>query len=258
MKTKAIITKIILISSFCFGAFNAYAQNAELILKANPSISGPSVTIGDIFDNAGSLASRKIANAPQGNNGLVFSSSALQARMASFGLTWANPEKVPQVILGNVNEKRMLTSEPSKTQIANTQAANANGASREIAVLNQDIARGTAITSQMISWANIADSSGAIEDASILIGSIAKKNINSQTAIKSNDLEAKIAVRRGQEITIIHQTGGLKITMRGKAMSNGDVGQTIKVVNSTTNKTIDAVVENDGVARAINQFSASR
>lgn len=61
---------------------------------------------------------------------------------------------------------------------------------------------------------------------------------------------ADAAVRRGENVTLAYQMPGMSLTMRARAMEDGAVGQTIRLVNTSSNRTIDAVVTGPGAARA--------
>jgi flagella basal body P-ring formation protein FlgA len=61
---------------------------------------------------------------------------------------------------------------------------------------------------------------------------------------------ADAAVRRGETVTLIYQAPGLSLTMRTRALEDGAVGQSVRLLNTASNRTIDAVVTGPGAARA--------
>lgn len=243
-----ILTAIIaLIALVMISNGKAIAQNVEPRLKSNPSISGPNITIGDIFDNAGVYSSRVLARAPSNGQRMVFSASALQARAASFGMRWTNPDGVRQIAIGGGSNISATTPGLGATPLANNQ----NGP--EIAVLNRDVAKNEVITSDMISWINAQTTlpQNSLTQAEQLIGNSAKRNIRARTPVTQNDIGPTMAVQRGQFVTLVHEAGGLRITLRGRALTDGIIGGSIRVVNLQSNKTLDAIVESDGVARVL-------
>jgi len=58
------------------------------------------------------------------------------------------------------------------------------------------------------------------------------------------------AVRRGETVTLVYQAPGMSLSMRTRALEDGAVGQSVRVLNTASNRTIDAVVTGPGAARA--------
>ncbi|GAA4009844.1 hypothetical protein GCM10022280_03640 [Sphingomonas swuensis] len=56
-------------------------------------------------------------------------------------------------------------------------------------------------------------------------------------------------VRRGQPVTLLIRSGALRIATAGRALSDGQLGQRIRVVALATRRTLDGVVENNGEVR---------
>jgi len=59
-----------------------------------------------------------------------------------------------------------------------------------------------------------------------------------------------IAVRRGETVTLVYVSPGLQLTTRARALGDGGVGDSVRLVNLTSNRTIDAVVTGAGAATA--------
>jgi flagella basal body P-ring formation protein FlgA len=58
------------------------------------------------------------------------------------------------------------------------------------------------------------------------------------------------AVKKGNQVVILAQIGTLQVRMNGKALSNGAVGERIKVENNSSNRRIEATVIASGVVKA--------
>ncbi len=58
------------------------------------------------------------------------------------------------------------------------------------------------------------------------------------------------AIRRGEPVTLIYSAPGMALTMRTRALEDGAVGQSVRLLNTASNRTIDAVVTGPGAARA--------
>lgn len=61
---------------------------------------------------------------------------------------------------------------------------------------------------------------------------------------------ADAAVRRGESVTLVYQAPGMSLTMRARAMEDAAIGQSVRLLNTSSNRTIDAVVTGPGAARA--------
>lgn len=61
---------------------------------------------------------------------------------------------------------------------------------------------------------------------------------------------ADAAVRRGETVTLVYAAPGMSLTMRARALEDGAVGQSVRLLNISSNRTIDAVVTGPGAARA--------
>lgn len=61
---------------------------------------------------------------------------------------------------------------------------------------------------------------------------------------------ADAAVRRGDFVNLTYEMPGMQLSMRARALEDGAVGQGIRLINTGSNRTIDAVVTGNGTARA--------
>ena len=61
---------------------------------------------------------------------------------------------------------------------------------------------------------------------------------------------ADAAVRRGDFVNLVYEMPGMALNMRARALEDGAVGQAIRLLNTSSNRTIDAVVTGPGAARA--------
>lgn len=61
---------------------------------------------------------------------------------------------------------------------------------------------------------------------------------------------ADAAIRRGETVTLQYQAPGMSLVMRARALEDGAVGQSVRLLNTSSNRTIDAVVTGPGAATA--------
>ena len=90
---------------------------------------------------------------------------------------------------------------------------------------------------------------GYYNSATLLANKEAKRNIRAGQVLTPNLVKAQKLVLRGQHITIVAQNGGLNLRVKGKALMDGQQGQTIKVKNLSSKKLIYARVISAGTVK---------
>jgi flagella basal body P-ring formation protein FlgA len=61
---------------------------------------------------------------------------------------------------------------------------------------------------------------------------------------------ADAVVRRGDTVTLVYEAPGLSLSMRTRALEDAALGQSVRLINTASNRTIDAIVTGPGAARA--------
>jgi hypothetical protein len=61
---------------------------------------------------------------------------------------------------------------------------------------------------------------------------------------------ANAAIRRGDAVMLIYQSGGVTLTMRTQAMQDAGVGQSVRLMNPSSNRVVLGVVTGAGAASA--------
>lgn len=82
-----------------------------------------------------------------------------------------------------------------------------------------------------------------------LIGMIAKRSIRAGTILSSKHLTPPIIIQKGDNVDIMAKTPSLVIRMEGKAMSDGAIGQKIRVRNKSSRRIVDAVVVSQNLVK---------
>lgn len=90
---------------------------------------------------------------------------------------------------------------------------------------------------------------GYYGSANLLSNMEAKRNIKAGQILTPGLIKAQKLVLRGQHITIVAQNSGLNLRVKGKALMDGQQGQTIKVQNLNSKKLIYARVISTGIVR---------
>jgi flagellar basal body P-ring formation protein FlgA len=222
-------------------------------LKPNPVARGAQITLSDIFNNAGPAGSMALARAPGPGQRVVFGAPSLQARANAAGLRWTNSEGVREVIISGGPRATSTTTSIPQSNVPDVAPAT-------LAVLSRNVARGAAIEAGDVIWMDAPANTprDAIGDPDALIGKTAKRALMANTPLRSADVMETPAVRRNEAVTLMFEAGGLRLSVRGRAMADGAVGSVIKVLNPQSNKTLDAMVESQGVARVLSSRTSGR
>jgi flagella basal body P-ring formation protein FlgA len=85
-----------------------------------------------------------------------------------------------------------------------------------------------------------------ITDPDRAIGLAARGAVNAGQPLRASDLTKPELVQRGESVTIIYQTPGLMLAVRGKAGDGGTEGDMIDVVNLQSKRTVRATIIDRG------------
>lgn len=115
----------------------------------------------------------------------------------------------------------------------------------DVPTLAHHVARDAVITAGDITWIKQrADriQRDAILDVESLIGMSPKRVIRPERPIRAVDIQSPTLVEKGSLVTIILKKPGMTLTAQGKALQHGADGDTIRIINNKTKRTIEAVV----------------
>lgn len=120
----------------------------------------------------------------------------------------------------------------------------------QVAVLRQPVARGERIAASdfAVEARAPAAARGALT-AENAAGMEAARNLPAGAIVRQNDVTRPQLVHRGEPVTIRIVAGTLVITASGRALGNAAAGDAVRVVVSSTNRTLDGVVEGAGTVR---------
>jgi len=124
---------------------------------------------------------------------------------------------------------------------------------KEIVVANRELPRDTILTAADIKTEkrDVARlHRGYIEHPRQAIGKKLKRPLHADVILTPRQLVIQHAVKKGSQVVIMAQIGTLQVRMNGKALSNGAVGERIKVENNSSNRQIEATVIDSGVVKA--------
>ena len=138
------------------------------------------------------------------------------------------------------------TYAPSKAQ-DDAQA----GPADHVLTLSRSIAKGDIIAADDLVWRPLDGArlpSQAILDPEALIGQEARRNLRVGASLRVFDVQAERLVRKGETVTLVYSAPGLRVTAEGRAVSDGAYGETVRVINTESNRTLEAVALAPGEA----------
>src|SRR6202035_2078399 len=78
------------------------------------------------------------------------------------------------------------------------------------------------------------------------VGMQARKQLRAGQALRSADLAKPDLVQRDQSVTLIYESSGLYLTIRGKALEGGTEGDVVNVLNLQSKRTVSGIVVGRG------------
>jgi len=114
----------------------------------------------------------------------------------------------------------------------------------EAAVLMRDVERGDILKSSDVVTERRprAEIVGEAANRDRAVGMQVRRSIRASQALKTADLAKPDLVQREQSVTLIFQTAGLYLTMRGKSLDNGTEGDVVNVLNLQSKRTVTGTV----------------
>ena len=120
---------------------------------------------------------------------------------------------------------------------------------REVAVLGRSLNRGETINAVDLNLerrpreATPSDAQGSLGD---LAGQVAQRSLSAGAILRSGDLAPPDLVARGEAVTILFDSPGLNLSLRGLANEAGRLGAIITVTNPVSKKILSATVTGPG------------
>ena len=81
-----------------------------------------------------------------------------------------------------------------------------------------------------------------------LIGKVAKHALEASLPIQDRNVGVPVVIKRGDRVTMIVTGNGITLTATGLAMSDAGIGQTVKLANAASNRTVEGLVTGPNTA----------
>lgn len=215
---------------------------------AAKQVSGDWIMLGDVAPVTGEAATILLGPAPPAGQTLSLDAAFVVATAKSAGVFLAIP--LDQPILVTRTTGNAPPANPARTANPARQIGAAQGSTGEVLVLARDISRGSVITEADLEWRPASAVRGArgIEiDAAI--GMEARRTLKAGQALQQSDIKAPAVIRKGDPVSLVYSTRGVMLTVDGIAQNEAARGDSVRVLNSYSRRTIDAVAHGPGEAR---------
>jgi len=120
---------------------------------------------------------------------------------------------------------------------------------RPVAVANRNLQRGDIVTSGDITL-DVKDMSGLrigfVLEPENIAGKEIKFPMNKGEAFRTSVLDAPLVIKRGEEVTVEAIAGGIKVLTTGTAVTDGRLGQQMRVKNNQSERIVTAKVVGPG------------
>jgi flagellar basal body P-ring formation protein FlgA len=121
----------------------------------------------------------------------------------------------------------------------------------EVPFTTRTIAAGEVIGADEIQWRNVPVSrvSGdTITSELDLIGKTPRRSLKSGDMIRSSQIEAPVLIPRKSLVLVRFEHPFMTLSVQGRALENGSIGDVIRIKNNLSNTIVDAVVTGSGRA----------
>ena len=119
---------------------------------------------------------------------------------------------------------------------------------RPVVVLSRPLARDAilGVSDLDIDLREISPSAAYFDDPNAVLGKVLVRPGIAGQVLTPNQLGSGVAVKRGQQVTLVANSGGILVRMRGTAMADAGIGDRLKVKNSASTRIVEGTVLADG------------
>jgi flagella basal body P-ring formation protein FlgA len=220
-----------------------FAVSIAALLIATPALAGQAVslrpdttdadgkiTLGELFDGAG--AASEVVVASRVGPSAVLDAGAVQIAARRAGLDWSNSNGV----------RRIIVRQGSGPALAGAPRGNV-----EVLAYARSLSTGEMVQPEDLVWVKVAAApSDAPSDADAVIGMTAKRPLRQGATASLRDVSTPQVIKAGDIVAVTYEDDGVALTLQGKAMSAGAIGESLMVQNTASKKIIETVVTGPG------------
>ncbi len=232
---------------------------ATPLAHAQVMVKGDWIALSDVAPVTGQAAGILLAPSPPPGQILALDPAFVisVARGAGVDLLLP-PDKPIMVSRSGVTSAAAARQAPSAPIARQPASATLPGAQipGSILVLARDVKRGDRITQDDLAWEQPSSSRtvrGSPADMSDAIGLEAKRALKAGAAVAMTDLKTPNVIRKGETVKLVYASRGLRLTVDGQAQADAAAGEPVRVLNTYSRRTIDAVAAANGEAHVMSR-----
>ncbi len=114
-----------------------------------------------------------------------------------------------------------------------------------VPVLKSGLQQGDVITADDLDYIDLRNTdigANVVVDAQKIIGMSPRRGLQPLKPMVAGDILPPVMVKKGEMVTITLESATMSLTTQGKAMENGAAGEVIKIINTSSGQSLDAVV----------------
>ena len=230
-------------------AFAALA--AAPFAGAQTAVKGDWIALGDVAPVTGEAAAILVGPAPPPGQTLALDPAFLISVARKSGVILAIPLDKPIWVTRAAGNATPAKTANVARQANTTQLLGGETQEAEIIVLVRDVARGQRITDADIDWApasTVRAARNGVSNVDLALGMETRRALKAGQPLQANDIRQPALIRKGEPVKLIYSSPGLKLTVDGQAQADASKGESVRVLNTYSKRTIDAVAAAEGEA----------
>jgi flagellar basal body P-ring formation protein FlgA len=236
----------------------APAAHAQIAVK------GEWISLGDVAPVTGEASTVLIGPAPPPGQKLALDPAFIVSVAKKSGVILALPLDQPIWVTrstGNAppaKEATVAKAANPALQIGGAPLAggqSSGGKQGEMIILLRDVGRGQRISESDIGWSDKAGMTArnGVTDMALAVGMEAKRPLKSGQPLQTADFKQPDLIKKGQPVKLVYASRGLRLVADGLAQNDAGKGESVRVLNSYSKRTIDAVAMASGEAHVSRQ-----
>ncbi len=119
----------------------------------------------------------------------------------------------------------------------------------EVAVLTRSLGRGTLVDADSVSLQRLDTGTlgfGYFDDIDNVVGQTLRRAAAAGTVLTPDLVAIPPTIRRGEQVTLLAERGGIAIRASGRALADARTGDTIRVRNLSSERVVEGIVRGPG------------
>lgn len=213
-------------------------------------IGGDWITLGDVAPVTGQHAGILLGPAPPPGETLALDPAFLIATAKKAGVILAIPLDEPVMVTRSAGNARPAVAASTARPANPAPQISAMQSAGQVLVFVRDVSRGHVIGASDVEWQEAAPGRIARNGADIgAVGQEVRRALKAGQPVLAADLKAPAVIRKGEQVKIVYISSGVRLTVDGVAQNEAAKGEPVRVLNSYSKRTIDAIAEASGEAR---------